>query len=57
MSEYITVAPNDVCRYFDRVSWSLIEEPDICELCRHYLEDSSQCGCEARNQTEQSHLI
>lgn len=43
MSEPILVAPNDVCRYFDRVSWSLIEEPDICELCIHYDESHSHC--------------
>ena len=46
--ESITVSPNDVCRYFDRVSWSLIEEPDICELCTHYEEDAGVCTCKER---------
>lgn len=43
MSEPLVVAPNDVCRYFERVFWSLIEEPDICELCVHYDEARSHC--------------
>ncbi len=46
----IPVAPQDVCRYFDRVSWSLIEEPDFCELCIHYDEDSGTCSCAEKDQ-------
>lgn len=48
MDEMIVVDPNGVCRYFDRVSWSLIEEPDICDLCNHYVEDGSKCACKER---------
>lgn len=46
--EPIAVSPNDVCRHFDRVLWSLIEEPDICELCTHYVEATSACTCKER---------
>lgn len=45
MAEPIKVAPDHVCKYFDRVFWSLIEEPDICELCNHYEENGSLCCC------------
>lgn len=53
MAQLISVAPNDVCRHFDRVSWSLIEEPDICELCSHYVEENSRCSCPERNPESQ----
>lgn len=48
MSRPIPVRPDDVCRHFDRVFWSLIEEPDICELCNHYEEEGCCCICPAR---------
>lgn len=47
MADFTAVKPDDVCRHFDRVSWSLIEEPDICENCNYYMEDSGCCSCEA----------
>ena len=37
------VDPNGVCGGFDRISWSLIEEPEVCELCRYYDEDGRCC--------------
>ena len=44
MEETRIVDPNGVCGSFDRISWSLIEEPEVCELCRYYEEDSSRCS-------------
>lgn len=32
----VPVAPDHVCRCFDRVPESLIEEPEVCEFCRSY---------------------
>lgn len=32
-----------VCRRFERGSWSLIEEPEVCELCAFYDEQDSLC--------------
>lgn len=52
MSEPVIVKADDVCKFFDRVSWSLIEEPDICELCNYYEENGSLCRCEANSKTE-----
>lgn len=37
------VDPNANCRFFERVLWSLIEEPDVCALCVHFDEDRSAC--------------
>lgn len=34
----VPVAPDHVCRYFDRVPESLIEEPEVCEFCRSYTD-------------------
>ena len=45
MADPIRVEPNSNCIHFDRVSWSLIEEPDVCELCSHYEENGSLCTC------------
>ena len=39
----VPVDPNDVCRRFDRTPWSLIEEPEVCELCRFYNDADSTC--------------
>lgn len=36
--EYPPVEPTGVCRYFERVSSSLIEEPEVCELCVCYID-------------------
>ena len=30
------VDENDVCRHFERIPQSLIEEPEVCEWCEHY---------------------
>jgi hypothetical protein len=30
------VGPEDVCAAFDRVPYSLIEEPEVCEWCSYY---------------------
>ena len=43
MTPPVSVNPNDVCRHFDRAPWSLIEEPEVCELCRYYLESNGTC--------------
>ena len=45
--EYKTVDPNGVCRYFSRVSYSLDEEMDACDVCNYYDEDGSVCRCPA----------
>lgn len=37
------VDPNNNCRDFSRVLWSLIEEPDVCALCVHFDEDTQTC--------------
>ena len=37
------VDPNGVCGSFERISWSLIEEPEVCELCCYYEENDSRC--------------
>ena len=50
MPEALRVPPNSNCRHFDRVFWSLIEEPDVCELCSHYEDNGSLCTCEAQIQ-------
>jgi len=43
MEKEKVVNPNGVCAAFDRISWSLIEEPEVCELCRYYEENGSRC--------------
>lgn len=43
MKEERKVDPRSVCAGFDRIAWSLIEEPEVCELCRYYEEDGSRC--------------
>lgn len=30
------VDEESVCRYFERIPQSLIEEPEVCEWCEHY---------------------
>ena len=41
------VSPDSVCRDFDRAAESLIEEPEVCENCRHY--DAGQCEKEEQD--------
>ncbi len=48
MARRMKVDPHGNCKFFDRVLWSLIEEPDDCELCSYFDEDSSECTCEAQ---------
>lgn len=48
MAEAIKVAYNSNCRYFARAPWSLIEEPDWCEVCSHYQEPEGLCTCKER---------
>lgn len=31
-----SVDSESVCRYFERIPQSLIEEPEVCEWCEHY---------------------
>lgn len=44
----VRVDPNGVCRHFVRVPYSLEEEMDTCDVCRHYDEDGSLCLCPQR---------
>ena len=32
------VSPDHVCRHFDRIPESLIEEPEVCEWCSYYCD-------------------
>ena len=36
-----SVNADDVCSAFDRVPYSLIEEPEVCEWCSYY--DNGAC--------------
>ena len=38
-----TVAPEGFCPRFDRCSTSLIEEPEYCEVCRHFCDRDGSC--------------
>ena len=31
-----SVDEESVCRYFERIPQSLIEEPEVCQRCEHY---------------------
>ena len=35
--------PNSNCAAFKRVSYSLIEEPEVCEWCIYFDEDHAMC--------------
>ncbi len=50
MKDTIIVDPDGVCYQFQRVSWSLIEEPEKCDLCEFYNEDSGECRKIARGE-------
>lgn len=52
MKDAIIVDPDGVCHLFQRVSWSLIEEPEKCDLCEFYNEDSGECRKIARGEQE-----
>ena len=41
--EYPEVSPEGFCGRFVRCVTSLIEEPESCEVCRHYREEDSTC--------------
>ena len=40
---YPRVSPEGFCPRFDRCSTSLIEEPEYCEVCRHFSDRDSTC--------------
>ncbi len=41
--QYPAVSPEGFCGKFDRCSSSLIEEPEYCEVCRHFCDRDSTC--------------
>ena len=50
MKDVIIVDPDGVCWQFERVAWSLAEEPEKCDLCEYYNEDSGECRKIARGE-------
>lgn len=43
--EYPHTEPEGFCGCFERVSFSLIEEPESCDVCIYYRETDSVCTC------------
>lgn len=43
MDKCFWVPADGVCRRFERADWSLIEEPEVCELCAFYDDSDGFC--------------
>lgn len=41
--EYPVVSPEGFCARFERCSASLIEEPEICDVCKSFCERDATC--------------
>ena len=48
--DYPAVSPEGFCGRFDRCVTSLIEEPEYCEVCRHFCDRDGTCRWPERAQ-------
>lgn len=48
MQNSLRTDPNGNCIFFERAVWSLIEEPEICDLCAYFQDETGTCCCAGR---------